>query len=90
MAPTISAEAVQQARAFVAQNARPLDRAYLDHRLAATADSAARVVAELTKFQTVEGGFGRALEPDVRTPASLPQHRAGSGGSLYNCALIRS
>ena len=69
MAPTISAEAVQRARAFVAQNGRPLDRAYLDHRLAATADSAARVVAELTKFQTVEGGFGRALEPDVRTPA---------------------
>lgn len=69
MAPMITAEAVQRARAFVAQNGRPLDRAYLDHRLAATADSAARVVAELTKFQTVEGGFGRALEPDVRTPA---------------------
>lgn len=69
MAPTISAEAIERARRFVAQNARPLDRAYLDHRLAASAGSAARVVAELAKFQTIEGGFGRALEPDVRTPA---------------------
>lgn len=69
MAPMITAEAVQRAKRFVAQNARPLDQAYLDHRLAATAGSAARVVAELAKFQTTEGGFGRALEPDVRTPA---------------------
>ena len=69
MAMRISAQAVERARRFVAQNARPLDQAFLDHRLTATADTAARVVAALAKFQTVEGGFGRALEPDVRTPA---------------------
>ena len=69
MEPSISAEAIERARRFVARHARPLDLAYLDHRLSASAGSADRVVAELAKFQTVEGGFGRALEPDVRTPA---------------------
>lgn len=29
-----------------------------------------RVVAELARFQNDDGGFGYALEPDLRTPSS--------------------
>lgn len=66
----ISREAVQRARRFVEANARPLDRAYLDCLLPTGAGSVDRVIAELARFQTPEGGFGRALEPDVRGPAA--------------------
>ncbi len=71
MTKTISTAAVQRARRFVESSARPLDLAYLDHVLpeGAGAGSAERVIAELARFQTADGGFGRAIEPDVRTPA---------------------
>lgn len=71
MAKAISRAAIQRARRFVETNARPLDLAYLDYVLpeGAGAGSAERVIAELARFQTAEGGFGRAIEPDVRTPA---------------------
>lgn len=69
MAKAISRAAVQRARRFVEKNARPLDLAYLDYVLPTGAGSADRVIAELARFQTPAGGFGRAIEPDVRTPA---------------------
>lgn len=71
MTRMISTAAVQRARRFVEANARPLDRAYLDYVLpaGAGAGSAERVIAELARFQTAEGGFGHAIEPDVRAPA---------------------
>lgn len=69
MARMISGAAVQRARRFVETIARPLDRAYLDYVLPTSAGSADLVIAELARFQAPEGGFGRALEPDIRTPA---------------------
>lgn len=69
MTRMISRAAVQRARRFVEGSDRPLDRAYLDHILPTGAGSAELVIAELAKFQTPEGGFGRAIEPDLRTPA---------------------
>lgn len=48
--------------------ARSLDRALFEHRFeAAPVD---RVVEELLDYQNPDGGFGHALEPDVRTPGS--------------------
>lgn len=68
MPVSISKEAIERARAFVRANARPLDRAYLDYMCG---DEAAfdRVISELERYQTPEGGFGRAIEPDIRSPA---------------------
>jgi hypothetical protein len=67
----ISKLAIGRARKFVEANARPLDRAYLDYLLPteATPDARERVIEELQKFQTPEGGFAHGIEPDVRTPA---------------------
>jgi hypothetical protein len=49
-------------------NARPLEKAlYAYHFEDGTAKD---VLAELTKFQNPDGGFGHGLEPDVRLPDS--------------------
>jgi hypothetical protein len=71
MRPTISKPAIERARRFVEATARPLDAAYLDYALprGPTHDARARVLGELAHFQTPEGGFGHAIESDVRTPA---------------------
>ncbi len=61
-------EAFGRARQFLKTRARLLDRAMFEYRFErASADS---VFAELARFQNEDGGFGRALEPDLRTPTS--------------------
>jgi hypothetical protein len=56
------------ARRFLLQKARPLEAArfrfHLQH------GSAGEVLAALAAYQNPGGGFGRALEPDLRTPSS--------------------
>ncbi len=53
---------------FLKKEARPLDRALFEHRFeGAPAD---RVTKELAPYQNADGGFGHALEPDLRTPSS--------------------
>ena len=64
----LSCEAFDQARAFIKTQARPLDRALFEHRFEGA--SADLVTAELAHFQNDDGGFGHALEPDLRTPTS--------------------
>lgn len=61
-------EAFGRARHFLKTQARPLDRALFEHRFEGS--SVDGVLAELACFQNEDGGFGRALEPDVRTPSS--------------------
>jgi hypothetical protein len=64
----LSHEAFDRARQFLKTQARPLDRAVFEHLFeAAPAES---VIAELAHFQNEDGGFGQALEPDLRTPSS--------------------
>jgi hypothetical protein len=64
----LSREAFDRARDFIKTRARPLDRALFEYRFEeAPAD---RVTAELASFQNDDSGFGRALEPDLRTPTS--------------------
>jgi hypothetical protein len=64
----LSPEQFRRARRFVKTQARPLDRALFEHRFEKA--PAERVIAELARYQNADGGFGRALEPDVRTPSS--------------------
>ena len=62
----LSREAFDRACRFLKTQARPLDRALFEYRFkGGSAESAA---AELARFQNDDGGFGRALEPDLRTP----------------------
>lgn len=64
----LSRDAFNRARAFLKTQARPLDRALFEHRFEAA--PAERVLAELERYRNDDGGFGHALEPDVRTPSS--------------------
>jgi hypothetical protein len=61
-------EQFQRARKFLKEEARPLDRAAFEHRFEGA--PANRVVEALSAYQNAGGGFGRALEPDLRTPSS--------------------
>jgi hypothetical protein len=57
------------AEQFILSNARVLER----HRLAALHGAgAAPVLAALRAYRNADGGFGNALEPDVRAPESEP------------------
>jgi len=57
-----------KAREFVVEQARPLERSrFAFHFEQGSADD---VLAQLAHFQNCDGGFGHALEPDLRTPAS--------------------
>lgn len=64
----LSRQAFARARAFLHERARPLERALFVHEFEGA--PAARVVEELARFANADGGFGRALEPDLRLPDS--------------------
>jgi len=53
---------------FVASRARPLDHARLASVLGICGPDA--VLESLAPYQNMDGGFGQALEPDLRTPIS--------------------
>ncbi len=61
---------VTAAQRFILANARLLDR----HRMAVLLHGAASapVVTALRAYRNADGGFGHALEPDVRAPESEP------------------
>jgi hypothetical protein len=64
----LNPEQFDRAREFLKTQARPLDRALFEHRFEAA--PAEQTIVELARYQNTDGGFGRALEPDVRTPSS--------------------
>ncbi|WP_144128131.1 hypothetical protein [Catellatospora sichuanensis] len=57
-----------RAREFVFEQGRPLDRARLLFHF--ESGPARAVLDELAVYQNDDGGFGHALEPDLRTPVS--------------------
>src|SRR5919112_3541305 len=61
---------IDAAQRFVLANARLVDR----HRLAVIVRGAPvePVLAALRAYRNPDGGFGHALEPDIRDPASQP------------------
>ena len=64
----LSKESFKKALKWIKQNARPLEKARL--RFYFENDAVDEVKTELEKFQNTDGGFGHALEPDLRTPNS--------------------
>lgn len=64
----LSCEAFDLARQYLKTQSRSLDRALFEYRFEDAAVS--RVTEALASFQNPDGGFGLALEPDVRTPSS--------------------
>lgn len=63
-------DAIERAEEFLWRNARLLERLRFEH-LFRDGDPGA-VVAALRPYQRSDGGFGHALEPDVRAPESEP------------------
>ncbi|MCB8942444.1 MAG: hypothetical protein H6658_01585 [Ardenticatenaceae bacterium] len=64
----LTQEAQARAKAFIFDWGRPLDQSrYLYHF---ENGSASDVLTQLTHFQNEDGGFGHALEPDMRMTAS--------------------
>jgi len=58
----------REAVGYLQTHARPLERAlYCFHFEDGSEDA---VINELVQFRNTDGGFGHALEPDVRTPSS--------------------
>ncbi len=61
-----------QAREFIYANARRIDRAVFEVVFDGTAPDA--LITALSAYRNADGGFGHALEPDLRTPDSQPLH----------------
>jgi len=64
----LTGEEQDRARKFIYERARPLERRRFAYHFESGA--AEDVLAELAKYQNGDGGFGRALEPDLRLPGS--------------------
>ncbi|NLE76884.1 MAG: hypothetical protein GX605_09050 [Chloroflexi bacterium] len=64
----LSVEAFGRARRFLLGAARPLDRALFQHQFEGAPTEG--VLEALAPYANPDGGFGQALEPDVRTPSS--------------------
>lgn len=62
---------IEDAERFLWLNARLIDR--LRYRFLLRGGAAGAVVAALRPYQNDDGGFGHALEPDLRGPPSQPQ-----------------
>lgn len=65
---TLKHDSYVNARQFLKSKARPVDRALFEYRF--EGGSADKVVSTLVAYQNDDGGFGRALEPDLRSPSS--------------------
>ncbi len=81
----LSLEQFGLARDFLSTEARPLEWALFEYRFEGAAGE--RVIAELASYQNADGGFGRALEPDVRTPSSSA---LATGIALARLAEVQS
>lgn len=64
----LTQERQNKAKAFVYEHARPLERRLLSYYF--REGTAGDVFAELARYQNSDGGFGHALEPDLRLPDS--------------------
>jgi len=61
---------MERAKTFIYNNARLLDRRRFEYFFEGGSKEA--VISALTAYQNVDGGFGNALEPDIRCPYSQP------------------
>jgi hypothetical protein len=70
---------------FILENARHLDRAIFEYHF--QDGSPERILAILRTYQNEDGGFGHALEPDLRAPDSQPLFAEFALSMLYDCNL---
>lgn len=77
----LTARALRQARTFVTDHARPLERVRLAHLMGAATE--AEVAMAVRDFVTPDGGIGRALESDCRAP------EASALGALTALDILR-
>src|SRR5258708_603792 len=63
---------LKSAADFIWRNSRLLERTMFAH--AFHGGSADAVSAAVLAYRNVDGGFGNAMEPDVRAPNSMPLH----------------
>ena len=77
---------IEAAERFILANARLLDR----HRLAVLLHGApaAPVLAALRAYRNPDGGFGHALEPDIRAPESEPASTLHALGVLAEVGAL--
>ena len=68
----MSSPSVDRAALFIWGHARLLERTVFAYRFRGGPPDA--VVAALRGYRNSDGGFGHALEPDVRAPDSMPVH----------------
>lgn len=68
MAVNLSTPAFERATEFLREQARPLERAQFEYHFKGGGRTA--VLAALVPYQNPDGGFGHALEPDIRAGAS--------------------
>lgn len=64
----LSKKAFDKASNFISTRGRPLEKAQFEFHF--NNGSVEDVLLELGKFQNPDGGFGHAVEPDVRMPES--------------------
>src|SRR3989344_1811847 len=64
----LSKESFEKAKKWILDNGRPLEKARLHFYF--DGGDVKTIHLELEKFQNKDGGFGHALEPDLRTPDS--------------------
>jgi hypothetical protein len=63
---------LERAADFIWRNARLLERSMFAH--AFEGEPADTVAAAVLAYRNADGGFGHAMEPDVRAPDSMPLH----------------
>ena len=63
-------ELLEKGENFIWENARLLERAIFSYHFYSGSDI--RILEILKTYQNEDGGFGHALEPDLRTPDSHP------------------
>ncbi|PRX98545.1 hypothetical protein [Allonocardiopsis opalescens] len=69
---TVTANTLHETERFLRLNARLIDRLRFEHHFRGrSADDAA---AALAAYRNPDGGYGNALEPDLRGTGSQPQH----------------
>ena len=64
----LTQEQFERARTYLKTQARPTERTLFEHSF--ENGSVEAVLTHLEKFQNTDGGFGNALEPDMRSPSS--------------------
>lgn len=64
----LSKNDINKAKIFIMNQGRPLEQALCRYYF--NGGSKEAILAELETFQNVDGGFGNALEPDLRAPES--------------------